>query len=62
MENTVGVFFRKKGITMYENEPHSIVNIVLSWSSYAIRTWLYPEKTFVNEYSLAHPHSLVPHL
>jgi len=38
LENTTGAFFRMNGITVYENEPHSITNVVLDLSFLAIHT------------------------
>jgi hypothetical protein len=38
LENTTGAFFRPNGITVYENEPHYIIKIVLAMSSSIIHT------------------------
>ena len=42
--NVVGAVFSPNIITTATNTPHSVTNVLFSWSSGCMRTWLYPLK------------------
>ena len=41
-----GALHSPKGIRLNANVPHSVVKVVLSWSPFRIKTWLYPENPY----------------
>ena len=49
-ENIVDAFFNPKGMTVYWKQPHSVTNVVLCRSSFAIQIWWYPKNPSVKEY------------